>query len=96
MRKGFYIGLIGGGIMGLVVSLSMDLLLGNSLGGGWKDAVAHDLSSLLGYTVSRESIIVLFGVIVVIGFVSAFGALIGGIFGVFVARLLSFLTKGKG
>lgn len=82
--------------MGLIVSLSMDLLLGNSLGGGWKDAVAHDLSFLLGYTVSRESIIVLFGVIVVIGFVSVFGALVGGIFGVLVARLLSFLTKGRG
>lgn len=82
--------------MGIIVSLSMDLLLGSSLGGGWKDAVAHDLSSLLGYTVSRESIIVILGVIVVIGFISAFGALIGGIFGVFVARLLGFLTKGRG
>lgn len=79
-----------------MVSLSMDLLLGTSLGGGWKDAVAHDLSSLLGYAVNRESMIVLLGVIVVIGIISAFGALIGGIFGVFVARLLSFLTKVKG
>lgn len=82
--------------MGLIVSLSMDILLGSALGGGWKDAVAHDLSSLLGYSVSRESIIVIIGVIVVIGFISAFGALIGGIFGVFVARLLGFLTRGRG
>lgn len=82
--------------MGLIVSLGMDLLLGSSLGSGWKDAVAHDLSSLLGYTVNRESLLVLMGVIIVIGFISGFGALIGGIFGVFVARLLSFLTKGEG
>lgn len=81
--------------MGLIVSLSMDLLLGSSLGGGWKDAVAHDLSSLLGYAVNRESLLVLMGVVIVIGFISAFGSLIGGIFGVFVARLLSFLTRSK-
>lgn len=81
--------------MGLIVSLSMDLLLGSSLGGGWKDAVAHDFSSLLGYAVNRESLLVLIGVVIVIGFISAFGALIGGIFGVFVARLLSFLTRSK-
>ncbi len=81
--------------MGLIVSLSMDLLLGTSLGGGWKDAVAHDLSLLLGSTINRESFIVILGVVVVIGFISAFGALIGGIFGVFVGRLLSFLTKGR-
>jgi hypothetical protein len=94
LKKGFYIGLIGGGIMGLVVSLSMDLLLGSSLGGGWKDAVAHDLGSLLGHAVNRDSLIVLVGVIVVMAFISAFGAMIGGIFGIFVVRLISFLTKG--
>lgn len=79
--------------MGLLVSLSMDLLLGSSLGGGWKDAVANDLSSLLGQPVSRESFIVIIGVIIVISFISIFGALIGGIFGVFIARFLSFLIK---
>jgi hypothetical protein len=93
LKKGFYIGCIAGGLLGLAISIGMDLILGDALGGTWSDAVAHDLGALLGKTFDKGSFVVVLGVLMVIGFISAFGSLIGGIFGVIVARLLSFLTK---
>lgn len=93
MKKGFFIGAVCGGVLGVIICLSMDLVLGEALGGGWREAVAHDLGAIFGSTFDRNSFVVLFGVVVVIGFVAAFGALVGGVFGVMVTRLLSFLTK---
>jgi hypothetical protein len=93
LKRGFYIGSLFGGLLGVVIALSMDLLLGGSLGGGWREAVAHDLKALTGITFGMNSLVVLLGVVAAVGFIGAFGALIGGIFGVMVARLFGFLTK---
>lgn len=93
MKKAFYIGLIAGGFLGIAVALSMDLLLGKSLGGGWSEAVAHDLNSLFKTNLSQTSIIVLAGVVIVVGIIGAFGAIVGGICSVMIARLFIMLTK---
>ncbi len=93
MKRGFYIGAIFGGLLGLVISLSMDLILGNALGGGWREAVAHDLGALTGRTFGENSFFVWVGTVLIVGFIAAFGAFIGGIFGVMVSRLFSFLIK---
>lgn len=79
--------------MGVVIALSMDLLLGGAVGSGWREAVAHDFGALFGRTFDLNSFFVLSVVFVIIGFIAAFGALVGGICAVMVARLLSFLTK---
>lgn len=95
MKKAFYLGLIVGGILGIAVSLSMDLLLGKSLGGGWSEAVASDLNRLFNANFAPTHIIVIIGVVFVIGIIAGVGALIGGIFFVMIARLFSMLTKEK-
>ncbi|MEW6117884.1 MAG: hypothetical protein AB1553_13455 [Nitrospirota bacterium] len=95
MRRAFYIGLILGGILGIIVALSMDLLLGKSLGGGWSEAVANDLNRLFGTAFPPTHVIVLIGVVIVIGIISAFGAFIGGVFSIMIARLFIMLTKEK-
>jgi hypothetical protein len=94
VKKGFYIGSLCGGILGVIIALSMDLVLGGALGSGWREAVAHDLEALTGKTFGINSVVVLLGVALVVGLIGAFGALVGGIFGVMLARLFSFLTKG--
>ncbi|HYA26988.1 MAG TPA: hypothetical protein VEE82_03230 [Thermodesulfovibrionales bacterium] len=96
MKRGFFIGAICGAILGVIISLSMDLVLGDALGGGWREAVAHDLGALFGTTFGNNSFVVLTGVVAVIGFIAAFGAFVGGIFGVMITRLFSFLTKEEG
>lgn len=93
MKKAFSIGVIVGGILGIVVALSMDLLLGKSLGGGWSKAVANDLNSIFKTNLPTGSFIVIIGVIIVVGIIGAFGAFIGGIFSVMLARLFKALTK---
>ena len=95
MKKAFSIGIIGGGILGIVVALSMDLLLGTSLGGGWSEAVANDLNSIFKTNLPSGSFIVIIGVIIVVGIIGAFGAFIGGIFTVVLAGLFKALTKEK-
>lgn len=95
MKKTFYIGLIFGGILGIAVSLSMDMLLGKSLGTGWSEAVANDLNRLFNTSLPQTHIVVIIGVVVVIGIIACFGALIGGIFFVMIAKLFSMMTKER-
>lgn len=95
MRRAFYIGVIFGGILGIAVALSMDLLLGKSLGGGWGEAVANDLNRMFNAHLSPHSFIVIIGVIIVVGIIGAFGSFIGGIFSVMIARLFKVLTKER-
>ena len=94
-RKAFQIGCISGGILGLFIALSMDFLLGGAVGSSWRDAVAHDLGLLFGGTFGRNSLVVIAGVVLVIGFIGAFGAIVGGIFAALITKLLTYLTGGE-
>jgi hypothetical protein len=95
MKRAFYIGVIFGGVLGIAVALSMDLLLGKSLGGGWSEAVANDLNRLFRSNLAPNSFIVIIGAIIAVGIIGAFGAFVGGIFSVTLARLFKVLTKEK-
>jgi hypothetical protein len=93
VKKAFYVGAVLGGILGVVVALSMDLLLGQSIGGGWSNAVAHDLNQLFKSDLSNNHVIVIAGVIVVVGLIGLFGSFVGGVFFVMASRLFKMLTK---
>ena len=93
MKKAFYVGAIFGGVLGIVVALSMDILLGQSIGSGWSGAVAHDLNHLFKTNLSNHHFIVILGVLVVISFIGLFGSVIGGGFFVMAARLFRMLAK---
>jgi|SRR5208337_383140 len=93
MKKAFYIGAVAGGLLGIIISLSMDLLLGKALGGGWSEAVAHDLNNLFKTNLPQTHVFVILGVLVVISIIAAFGSFIGGVFSVMIARLFIMLTK---
>ena len=95
MKKAFYIGAAVGGILGVIISLSMDLLLGNAIGGGWSEAVAHDLNYLFKMNLPDNHVLVILGVFIVIGIIVAFGSLMGGAFVVMISRLFSMLTQEK-
>lgn len=95
MKKAFYIGAVAGGLLGIIISLSMDLLLGNTLGGGWSESVANDLNNLFRTNLPQNHVIVILGVIVVIGIIASIGFLIGGVVSVMLSRLFLMLTKGK-
>jgi len=95
VKKAFYAGAVAGGILGLTVALSMDLMFGQSFGGGWSEAVANDLNRMFKANLSPSNFIVIIGVIIVVGIIGAFGSFIGGIFSVMIARLFQVLTKER-
>jgi len=95
VKKVFYIGLAVGGILGIVIALSMDIVIGKSLGGGWSEAVANDINKLFHANLPQNHIVVMVGVLVVLGIIGVFGALIGGISFITVARLIMSLAKEK-
>jgi len=95
MKKAFYIGGIIGGVLGVIVALGMDLILGKSLGGGWQEAVASDLNRLFGTNYGGSHPVVIIGVITAIWLISAFGALMGGISLLIMAWIFKTLAKEK-
>lgn len=95
MKKAFRIGAAIGGLLGVAVALTMDLVLGQGLGEGWSNAVAHDLNRLFGLSLSSGDFIVTVGVILVVGFMGLFGALACGTFTVLVWKLFEVLTGEK-
>jgi hypothetical protein len=93
VKKAFYVGAVIGGISGVIVALSMDMLLGESIGGGWSNAVAHDLNQLFKSNLPNNHVIVIAGVIIVVGLIGLFGSFVGGVFFVMAARLFKILSK---
>lgn len=95
MKKVFYSGIVIGAILGIVIALSMDLLIGKSLGGGWSEAVANDLNKLFHANLPQNHVFVILGVLVALGIIGAFGAFIGGVSFLMVARLIRSLGREK-
>lgn len=86
-------GAIVGAILAITVTLLMDVLYAESLGGTWRDAIAKDLGSLFSATYSPDSFVVTVLFILIIAILALFGALLGSIFSTFVYRLLELLTR---
>ncbi len=95
MKRAFRIGAVIGGILGVAVALTMDLILGQSPGEGWSEAVAHDLNRLFSLNLSSGHFLVTVGVILVVCFMGLFGALACGTFSVLVFRFFEVLTREK-
>jgi hypothetical protein len=95
MKKPFRIGAAIGGVLGVTVARTMDLILGQGLGEGWSEAVAHDLNRLLGLSLSSGHFLVTIGVILVVSFMGLFGALACGTFSVLVSKFFEVLTREK-
>ena len=86
-------GAIVGGIMSLSISLMMDMLFADSLQGTWKDAIAKDLNTIFSLGVSSESIIVGLAFIFILAILSAFGAFMGFIFSFFLYKFFGLLSR---
>lgn len=92
MKKYFRIGAAVGGILGIVIAVGMDALLGQGAGGGWGPAVAHDLNFLFRTDLSAGSPLVMLGVLVITALFGVIGALAGGVFTAAVFRFFRLLT----
>jgi hypothetical protein len=86
-------GAIVGGIMSLSISLLMDIFLADSLQGTWREAIAKDLNTLFSLGVTSKSIIVGLVFIFILAILSAFGAFMGSIFSFFLYKFFGLLSR---
>lgn len=84
MIKPFKIGFIIGFLLGITVAFTLDFAFRDALGGTWFDAVAHDLSKILGKPVQKDEPIVFILVTTIFMFIG----LIGGVLGGFASKLI--------
>jgi hypothetical protein len=86
-------GAVGGAILSVVVTLLMDVLYAESLGGTWRDAIAKDLHSMFQVSYPPDGFVVTVLFVVIIAILALFGALLGAMFSTFVFRLITLLTR---
>lgn len=91
-RTAVIIGATAGAVLSIVTTFLLDVLYAESLGGTWRDAIVSDMQNMFDVTLDAGSLSVtmIFGL--VIAFLSAFGALLGGVFAAFVYKLLTGLA----
>ena len=89
MKKAWKIGASAGFLLGVILSLGMDVMFGNKLGNGWSDAVAKDLNRFTGTLYPSDHPAVFVGVVLVIGFIGTIGAVIGGFSLVLIERFFA-------
>jgi hypothetical protein len=95
-KRVLLIGTALGGGASLVVFFLTDMMFADMQQGTWRDAIAHDLNRMLSASFTPWSIPVVLVYIAVMLMLVAFGAFLGVIFSMFVARLLDFLGGGGG
>jgi hypothetical protein len=93
LKKAIIIGAIIGAIMTLGAALSMDVVFSNTLEGTWRDAAAKDVTRMFGATCGQNYIAVTLVLAVVMGFLAAFGALLGAAAGLAMNRFFELLLK---
>jgi len=86
LKKAIIIGAIIGAIMTLGAALSMDIVFSNTLEGTWRDAATKDVTRMFGPTCGQNYIAVTLVLAVVMGFLAAFGALLGAAAGLAMNR----------
>ena len=95
--KGFKRAIIIGAILGAVVTvgaaLAMDTVLSSSLQGTWRDAAAKDVTKMFGPACGQNGFAVTLVLVLVMGFLALFGAVLGIIAAVIMNRFFRILLK---
>ena len=86
-------GAAAGAAMTVVITLLMDVLYADALGGTWRQAIAKDLHTFFSIAVPEGSLLVTAIFLVILLLLGSFGALMGLIFAFFVYSFLEFLLK---
>jgi len=93
LRKAVFIGALVGACASLGASLSMDLFFSDMFQGTWRDAAAKDVASLFGPDCGKNYFAVTLVLVAVMGFLAAFGSLLGAAAGLLVNRFFKILLK---
>jgi hypothetical protein len=93
LKKAVIIGACTGALITLGAALSMDIVFSDTLQGTWRDAAAKDVTRMFGPTCGQNYFAVTFVLVVVMGFLAAFGALLGAAAGLAMNRFFKLFLK---
>ena len=92
-RHSVIIGAVVGAVITLSAALTMDLVLSSSLQGTWRDAATKDVTRMFGPACGQSWFAVTVVLVIVMGFLAAFGAVLGVIAAVIISRFFRVLLK---
>ena len=93
LKKAVIIGATIGALVSLGTALSLDLFLSGSMQGTWWDASAKDVTRMFGPACGQNVFAVALLLVLVMGFLAAFGALLGAAGGLFMNRFFKVVLK---
>jgi hypothetical protein len=93
LKKAVIIGATIGALASLGAALSMDLYLAGSIQGTWWDAAAKDVTRMFGPSCGKNSFAIALVLVLVMGFLAGFGALLGAAGGLMMNRFFKTVLK---
>lgn len=93
LKKAVIAGAVIGALITLGTALSMDIFFSGTFQGTWRDAAIKDVTKLFGPTCGQNWFAVTLVLVTVMGFLAAFGAVLGVVAGVIVNRFFKFVLK---
>jgi len=93
LKKAIIIGAAFGALATLGIAFSMDYFMAGSLQGSWWDSSAKDVTKMFGPACGKNAFAVGLMLALVMGFLAAFGAVLGVIGGVIMNRFFKMLLK---
>ena len=93
LKKTLIISAIAGAVVTLGAAIAMDYVLSGSLQGTWRDAAVKDVTKMFGPACGQNWFAVTLVLVVVMGFLACFGAVLGAVVGVLMNRFFKMLLK---
>ena len=93
LKKAVLIGAVIGALVTLGVALSMDLFFSDTFQGSWYDSAAKDVTRMFGPACGQNVFAVTLVLVVVMGFLAGFGAMMGAAAGLIMNRFFKVLLK---
>ena len=93
LKKAVIIGAAIGAMASLGAALSLDFFLSGSIQGTWWDAAAKDVTKMFGPACGQNVFAVSVVLVLVMGFLAGFGAMLGAAGGLMMNRFFKLLLK---
>ncbi len=93
LKKAIVIGAVAGALITLGIALSMDLFMSDALQGTWRDAAAKDVTKMFGPACGHNAFAVMLVLVLVMGFLAGFGAMLGAAAGLVMNRFFILVLK---
>ncbi len=93
LKKAVLVGAVLGALITLGIALSMDLFFSDSLQGTWRDASAKDVTKMFGPACGHNVFVVYLVLVIVMGFLAGFGAMLGAAAGLIMNRFFKMVLK---